>query len=378
MQTYIITYPKDFSEPGGGTKSFLQICQYLKKLDIEVIAVPVSTSSDGNSPDKSLTVKPAHPSSVHFLLNGFQISKVVRKIIAERKVDAVLSWEYEAAFMVDFLKSKNIVFGIIAAYPSYQVRINREKSINPTKRISNYWFRWRPLQSADVVFVSSYFTQNELVNLIRVQPERVVLIRRGIDPVFSQIKRSQSGHASNFIFYGSLAPIKGIFDVIKALGHLLDKGYRDWHLKIAGWGDEELLRQAISEHNCDNNVTYLGSLSRDKLLRELEWAGLAILPSRAESFGRSIAEAQAAGLPVISYESGSVPEIVKDGITGFLAPTGRFDLLADAILKAIKEPEDLSKMGLLGQERVMQSFSWEKTALAIHQGIQAVKGSKVV
>jgi glycosyltransferase involved in cell wall biosynthesis len=275
--------------------------------------------------------------------------------------------------MSDFLRSKNIVFGMIAAHPSYQIRVNGEQSLNPFKKISNSWFRWRSLKSADVVFVSSNFTRNELVTLFQIQQNRIVLTHRGIDTTFAKIERLYSEKMSNFIFYGSLAPIKGVFDVIKALDILSAKGERNWQLKIAGWGDEVLLKRAISDLNLNDNIVYLGSLTQDRLLHELAWANIAILPSQAESFGRSIAEAQAAGLPVLSYQAGSVSEIVEDGVTGQLVPLGRVDLLADAILKAINNPLMFFEMGLTGRDKVTKLFSWEQTALSIHKGIQEIK-----
>jgi glycosyltransferase involved in cell wall biosynthesis len=373
MSIYIITYPKGFDEPGGGTKSFLQIAQNLQNLGVEVITVPVSNLVDGGVPDKAIMVRAARPHKFHYLLNGIPVAKAVREIISEREVDAVLSWEHEAAFMSDFLRSKNIVFGMIAAHPSYQIRVDGEQSLSPLKKISNSWFRWRSLKSADVVFVSSNFTRNELVRLFQIQQNRIVLTHRGIDNTFAKIERLYSEKMSNFIFYGSLAPIKGVFDVIKALDILSAKGERNWQLKIAGWGDEVLLKRAISDRNLNENVVYLGSLTQDRLLHELAWADLAILPSQAESFGRSIAEAQAAGLPVLSYQAGSVSEIVEDGVTGQLVPLGRVDLLADAILKAINNPLMFFEMGLAGRDRVTKLFSWEQTALSIHKAIQEIK-----
>ena len=79
---------------------------------------------------------------------------------------------------------------------------------------------------------------------------------------------------------------------------------------------------------------------KDEALRaELEQADLAIMPSHAESFGLALAEAQAAGLPVVAYHAGSVPEVIDDGVSGWLAPLHDVDRLAAFIEAATRDPD---------------------------------------
>ena len=97
------------------------------------------------------------------------------------------------------------------------------------------------------------------------------------------------------------------------------------------------------------------------------------MPSQAESFGRAIAEAQAASLAVVSYDIGSIPEVVESGVTGWLVPAQKTDRLADAIIEAIDHPDKTFEMGRAGNERVTRLFTWEKTTQAILAGIEARK-----
>ena len=369
----VITHQHSLSSPGGGTQSCLQIAEHLQKLGVEVILVPVSHGSTVNQKEISVPLIAVPPSRVHYLLNGLAVTKTVQAVLASRQVDAVISWDYESAFLPKLLRSKGVVFGMIAAAPSYETWVKRKTALRLVKSMTDQWFRWRSLRRADVVFVSSLFTQKELIALFKLEPERIVTTHRGIDSRFSQVQRLFSGKVSNLIFYGSLAPLKGIFDVIEALGRVAAQGQRNWVLKVAGWDNEEAVRQALREHKIDQQVVLLGRLDTQTLIRELEWSHLAILPSHAESFGRAIAEAQASGLPVISYEVGSVPEIVQKGVTGWLAPLGHVDLLAEAIIAAMQDPETAFQMGLAGRKRVTQLFSWEQTAMAILHGIEEAK-----
>jgi glycosyltransferase involved in cell wall biosynthesis len=68
-------------------------------------------------------------------------------------------------------------------------------------------------------------------------------------------------------------------------------------------------------------------------------------------------EAMAAGLPVVSGESGSLPEIVTDGVEGFLIPPGDVDAHADALLRLARDPDLRARMGMAGWARVRKDFS---------------------
>lgn len=379
-----MTYPRGFDAPGGGTKSFLQIVYNLQKLGIDIITVPISQQATGGLSQELVTsllgdgisvddfqVIPVKPSKLHYLLNGWGTAKVIKSILRQRKVQAVISWEHEAAFIVDTLKTQQIPFAMIAANPSYELLVKLEKQSGQFKTIVNDWFRWRSFRQADCVFVSSKFTRKELVGLFGIDPKRVSITHRGIDPIFAQVKQTSRNVLSKLIFFGSFAPIKGLPDVIAALGVLKAKGgYKNWQLEIAGWGDDAGIRTAIRQADIEENIAFLGRLAPPELAQALGKADLAILPSRAESFGRSIAEAQAAGLPVISYSIGSVPEIVEQGETGWLVPPKQPDLLAEVIAQAIDDPMRSFQMGRAGHKRVTELFSWEKTARTLQHSIE--------
>ncbi|MBW4665689.1 MAG: glycosyltransferase family 4 protein [Chroococcus sp. CMT-3BRIN-NPC107] len=372
----IITHQHSLSSHGGGTLSCLQIAQQLQKMGVDVVLVPISNNPTIELKASSVEVIPVVPNRIHYLFNGIEVAKSLEKLIAKKQVDAVLSWDYEAAFLPKLLKSKQIFFGMIASSPSYETWKNRNTKLPLVKAVTDNWFRWRPLKAADVVFVSSNFTRTELMTLFQIAPEQIKTIHRGIDTVFGKVQRTYREKISQLIFYGSLAPLKGVFDVIKALGSVAAQGQHHWRLKIAGWGDEELVKKAARDRGIEDKVILLGRLDSIALAEELAKADLAILPSHAESFGRAIAEAQAAGLPVISYDVGSIPEIVEKDVTGWLVPLDRIDLLAEATLLAIADPQNTFAMGIAGRERVARLFSWEQTARAILKGIEEAKGNR--
>jgi glycosyltransferase involved in cell wall biosynthesis len=68
-------------------------------------------------------------------------------------------------------------------------------------------------------------------------------------------------------------------------------------------------------------------------------ADLLILPSQNESFGLVALEAMASGCPVIASNAGGLPEVVDDGETGFLAPVGDVEAMADGAIHILRDPE---------------------------------------
>jgi glycosyltransferase involved in cell wall biosynthesis len=91
-------------------------------------------------------------------------------------------------------------------------------------------------------------------------------------------------------------------------------------------------------------------------------ADLFVLPSRRESFGLVLAEAMAAGLPVIATQVGAIPEVVKDGETGILVPPEDPSALANAVSDLLDHPRVMKDMGTRGRERAEKHFTWDKVA----------------
>ena len=79
------------------------------------------------------------------------------------------------------------------------------------------------------------------------------------------------------------------------------------------------------------------------------------------------------GLPVIAVGAGAIPENVEDGITGTLVPRENPDALADAIIKAIKDPERPETLACKARDVVRQKFSWDRAADQMTKLYQALR-----
>ncbi len=97
------------------------------------------------------------------------------------------------------------------------------------------------------------------------------------------------------------------------------------------------------------------------------WPHLAVLvhASHAEPFGRVAAEALLAGVPVVGFASGGLPEIVDDGETGFLVAPGDTGAMAAAVDRLLAEAELRSRFGALGRERALVRYAPDRHARAV-------------
>jgi glycosyltransferase involved in cell wall biosynthesis len=86
-----------------------------------------------------------------------------------------------------------------------------------------------------------------------------------------------------------------------------------------------------------------------------------------EPFGQVIVEGMAAGKPVVATNGGGVPEIVIDGVTGFLVPMGDATAMAAAIGRLLENPKMMNEMGTAGQRRAESHFSIDQTVRKIEQ-----------
>src|SRR2546422_6059429 len=90
--------------------------------------------------------------------------------------------------------------------------------------------------------------------------------------------------------------------------------------------DREPLEGRVRADGAADAVHFIGE--QQNLVRWLSIADLFLLPSSQESFGLAALEAMACGVPVVASRVGGLPEVIENGVTGFLCPVGAFDMMA--------------------------------------------------
>jgi glycosyltransferase involved in cell wall biosynthesis len=153
--------------------------------------------------------------------------------------------------------------------------------------------------------------------------------------------------------------VKGISHLIHAFGRVVEEE-PGAQLNIVGAGPlRSRLEQEVVSSGLSEKVYFLGALPQTEVRGHLHRARLLVLPSLSEGLGRVLIEAMASRLPVVASEVGGVPDLVRDGTTGFLVPPADDEALAERILWILKNEEAARRMGEEGRRFVEENFTSE-------------------
>jgi len=180
-----------------------------------------------------------------------------------------------------------------------------------------------------------------------------------------KICRAKAGYI-NVTFLGLIADKKGIFDLIEVVSRLLKNGF-NIHLTIGGNGNTGRLYKEIKSKGLQDNITYAGWIvgdDKDTLMRNTD---IFVLPSYGEGMPMTILEAMSYAIPVIATNVGGIPELIKDGETGYLIEPGNLDQLLEKMKKLIEDENMRLSMGKKGIEAVEKDFSISEMANKIDE-----------
>lgn len=218
------------------------------------------------------------------------------------------------------------------------------------------------LQKADLVTATSKFLAEETKKLV--PDKRIKIVPFGIDLKEFDPKKFPAKR-DKIIKIGFLKHLKKIYSpeyLIKSFKLVL-KEYPNTNLLIAGEGSQkEFLKELVEKLGLKTKVIFSGGILYSEVPKFLSQIDIFVMPSLMEAFGVAALEASAMEIPVVASRIGGVPEVVKDGKTGFLVEPKNVDELAKAIAKLIENPSLREKLGQEGRKFVKENYNWSKNA----------------
>lgn len=145
------------------------------------------------------------------------------------------------------------------------------------------------------------------------------------------------------LFLGRLCRRKGVYDLIKCIPEVLCH-FPGVKFILAGDGEIEEVRNLVNKMGLENVVKITGWVEGEAKLDLLCQSSIFILPSYHEGLPVSIIEALSAGLPVISTPVGGIPEMVFDGVNGYIVKPGDYKTLSQKIVNLLKDEKELKHM----------------------------------
>jgi alpha-maltose-1-phosphate synthase len=210
------------------------------------------------------------------------------------------------------------------------------------------------LRLATRVVVASTFTNSTLARAPHQRP--VTVIPYGAPPAATN--EISSSPKLKILFAGSLGQRKGLSYALRAVELF---GQKNCELTLLGRKAADGCRpldQAVRDHR------WLPSLSHERVLLEMRQHDVLIFPSLFEGFGLAITEAMSQGTPVITTAHTAGPDIIDDGVDGFIVPIRSAEAIAEKLELLARDRERLRAMKISAREKA-QIHPWENYRRAL-------------
>jgi glycosyltransferase involved in cell wall biosynthesis len=231
-------------------------------------------------------------------------------------------------------------------------------------------------QRADKIITISEFSKNEIIRYLNVNPDKISVVPCGVDleyfrpindvSLIEEIKKKYKIPSEYFLYLGTLEPRKNIERLIDAYNQLKIRYSNIPKLVLAGqtgWLYKTIFEKVMNLQ-LENDVLFLGYVFREDLVPLLCGAFAFVFPSLYEGFGMPPLESMACGVPVLTSNVSSLPEVVGDA--AIMVDPLSIDEISDGLEQLLTKEELRKELSIRGLERA-KLFTWEKAAcLTMH------------
>lgn len=195
-----------------------------------------------------------------------------------------------------------------------------------------------------------------LVSVVKKKaPEaRVAVLYNAVDV---HAENSYNRESKYILHLGRLGERKGTFDLLKVIKKLdtrIDKAIRFF---LCGDGAIKEVKQRVRDYGITHRIEHIGWIDKNRKENLLSQTMLSVLPSYNEGLPMSILETMAYGIPNVSTRIAAIPEVIKDGINGFLIIPGDIDALSEKLYLLITRPDLRKRFSLASHDSIMNRFT---------------------
>lgn len=252
--------------------------------------------------------------------------------------------------------------GMFAPFPLVATvhDVNRHPGGSGLPLIPSMLYRWQ-WRWADHVIAHAATAREQLITQYGCRHERVHVIPIGSYDFYRTIAHNTKPERPNTIlFFGRIWEYKGLQYLIEA-EPLITKAIPDACIIIAGHGENfEKYRQGMINPNRFEVHNY--RIPEKEVAHFFQQASVVVLPYIEASQSGVIPLAYAFGKPVVATTVGGIPEVVDNGVTGYLVPPQDPDSLAKAIIRILQDKELRRQMGQKALEKSRNELSWTAVA----------------
>lgn len=269
-----------------------------------------------------------------------------------------LVFGYEGATMFAFRRGKQLGLPCVLYQPNIAVEkavtlLEEEARLFPSlaKTLRGNWYpddeiekRQEERNLADAIMCASTFTKQSLVE-VGVDPRKIHVEPYGVDQTMFAPSKEKFSRFS-VIWASSYTHTKGMGYLLEALAREPVPGLE---LVLAGYPHGI---DAVALYEDRIRVRRLGHITRQELGGVMGRCHAHVFPTLMEGFGRNIIEAMASGLPVITTPHCAGPDLIEDGVTGFIVPIRDVEAICEKLAWVYDHPQEAIEMGERARERV--------------------------
>lgn len=248
---------------------------------------------------------------------------------------------------------------------------------NESSKINYILYKY-VFKNSSVIILSNY--QYEDIETF-VSKDNVYICANGIPDVVEEVrldaiekKQAKCNEMVEILFLSNLMESKGVFVLLEACKIIKNKNIPFNCTFVGGEGNvtanKFLLK--VQELNLQNHVKYLGKKYDKEKIAIFSKADIFAFPTYNETFGLVNLEAMQFSIPIVSTFEGGIPDIVYDGVTGFLIPQKDSELLAEKLELLIKNPKLRIKMGSAGRAKYEKEFTLQAFETKLQEILERV------
>jgi glycosyltransferase involved in cell wall biosynthesis len=319
--------------------------------------------------------------SVNNLTYSARVERLLRRLVREKKIDLVQFPEYRGEGLAHSLIGR-IPYVIRFSMPRWLVdELNNgtERRGGPRTRINRAIDRW--VENTPVRRGRAFiFPSRDIMNLMR---RRVGLqglcrvIYPGVDanrfrPVSDpDLRREYGVHGGPVVLYvGRLEFRKGVHVLAEAAAHVVKRvpGAKfvfaggDTRSAPNGGSMRAHLERIAGRSGLNGYFRFIGSIKHADVARIYGLGDLLVVPSLYENLANVLLEGMAAGLPIVTTDSGGSPEIVLHRTNGLVVPPGNAESLANAIVDLLTDTATREQFGRTNRKKALEELSLERMA----------------
>lgn len=353
----------DLESNSGGDIADRELMLALSLLNVQV-HVPLFGLRENNLHSRGVHFYPSRWKSTYGTGNvipNIVYYSAIRKIHQRTRLDVLRVYSQNYGYCA-FLVKKTLGIPIVWNYHHLENEFNE---------------RWQSslfIREFDAITTVSNFTKQELLESYKLPSERVHVIPNGVSEYYSPhnpdrklLMRHGIAGKRILLHVGSLIARKNLLFLLDVFLNVR-RSFPDSVLLLCG---EEfsprkeytsLLKRRVKELCLGDGVLFLGKISEAEKLSWYNLCEVFVFPSLKEGFGLAPAEAMSCGKPVVASNRSSLPEVVVNGTTGYVASPENAEEFASRVVDLLALPEKRNSFGRAGRKRVLECYQWSRAA----------------